>query len=56
VQVTPTSEGQITVPPDAWEAFVEGWKDPWVGLTMNEVIDELRGPTALPTSLRQGHD
>ena len=51
VQVTLTSEGQITIPPDVWEAFVEGWKDPWAGLTMNEVMDELRGPVALPPDM-----
>ena len=36
------------IPPDAWEAFSEGWQDPWSGLIMNEVMDELRGPVALP--------
>ena len=49
MQVTDASEGQITIPPDIWEAFVEGWKDPWAGLTMHEVMDELRGPLALLT-------
>jgi hypothetical protein len=49
VQVTLTSERSITVAPDAWEAFVEGWQDPWSGLTMNEVMDELRGPVAMPS-------
>jgi hypothetical protein len=48
VQVTLSSEGQITVPPDVWEAFVEGWQDAWRDLTMNEVMDDLRGPVALP--------
>ncbi len=51
VQVTLTFEGQITIPPDVWEAFVEGWRDPWAGLTMHEVMDELRGPVALPPDM-----
>ena len=51
VQVTHAFKGQITIPHDAWEAFSEGWKDPWAGLTMNEVMDELRGPVALPPDM-----
>lgn len=37
-----------TIPPHAWEAFSEGWRDPWPALTLNEVMDDLRGPVALP--------
>jgi AbrB family looped-hinge helix DNA binding protein len=37
-----------TIPPHAWEAFSQGWQDPWPGLTLNEVMDDLRGAVALP--------
>jgi AbrB family looped-hinge helix DNA binding protein len=31
------------IPPEAWEEVGKGWKDPWPGMTMDEVMDELRG-------------
>ena len=46
VQVTRVSEPPIIIPPHAWVAFSEGWQDPWPSLTMDEVMDELRGPVA----------
>jgi len=36
------------IPPEAWEALGKGWRDPWPGLAMDEVMDELRGPVELP--------
>lgn len=32
------------VPPEAWEAAAENWKDPWPGRSMGEVMEDLRGP------------
>ncbi|NBQ59157.1 MAG: AbrB/MazE/SpoVT family DNA-binding domain-containing protein [Opitutaceae bacterium] len=39
-----------TIPPQAWEDFAKGWKDPWpAGHTTFEVMDDLRGPMEIPT-------
>lgn len=37
-----------TIPPEAWEAARKNWKDPYPGLTVMEILDELRGPVHLP--------
>ena len=29
----------------------KGWKDPWPDLPMDEVMDDLRGPLALPPKI-----
>ena len=36
------------IPPEAWEQFGQGASDPWAGLTVREILDELRGPVELP--------
>lgn len=36
------------IPPEAWENLRKGWKDPYPGLSVEEVLDELRGPVHLP--------
>lgn len=32
------------ITPEAWEKFREGWVDPWPGMSIEEVMEELRGP------------
>ena len=36
------------IPPHAWDAFVQNWEDPFVGLKTDAVMDALRGPVELP--------
>lgn len=36
----------------AWEEFQKGWKDPWSGLPMDAVMDDLRGPLELPPKMK----
>ncbi|NNC87614.1 MAG: AbrB/MazE/SpoVT family DNA-binding domain-containing protein [Akkermansiaceae bacterium] len=36
------------IAPEAWEEFGRGWKDPWPGRDLGEVLEELRGPVELP--------
>lgn len=47
-ETAPFLKATKTIPPQAWEECVKGWKDPWVGLTTGEVMEELRGPVELP--------
>jgi len=37
------------IPPEAWEEFGREAKDPWEGMDIYEIMDELRGPVELPT-------
>ncbi len=39
-----------TIPPEAWEEFGKGWTDPWPGKSVDEVMNELRGPVELPNT------
>jgi bifunctional DNA-binding transcriptional regulator/antitoxin component of YhaV-PrlF toxin-antitoxin module len=48
MRTTINSKGQITIPADAWEKFGRDASDPWEGLNMTEIMDELRGPIELP--------
>lgn len=36
------------ISPEAWEEFGKNVRDPWGNMTMDEVMDELRGPVELP--------
>ena len=47
-ETAPFLKATKTIPPQAWEEFAKGWKDPWPGLTTNEVMDDLRGPVEIP--------
>jgi AbrB family looped-hinge helix DNA binding protein len=42
-----------TVPPEAWDAFGTEATDPWKGLGILEVLEELRGPVDLPDGGKQ---
>jgi AbrB family looped-hinge helix DNA binding protein len=37
-----------TIQPTAWEEVGKEWTDPWPNLSMAEVMNDLRGPVALP--------
>jgi AbrB family looped-hinge helix DNA binding protein len=47
-ETAPFLKATKTIPAQAWEEFAKGWKEPWPGLTMNEVMDDLRGPVEMP--------
>jgi len=47
-ETAPFLKATKTIPPQAWEEFAKGWKDPWPGLTTTEVMDDLRGPVEMP--------
>lgn len=48
-ETAPFLKATKTIPPQAWEQFGKGWKDPWPAtMTIDEVMDELRGPVELP--------
>jgi AbrB family looped-hinge helix DNA binding protein len=38
------------ISPEAWEEFGKKARDPWGAMTMEQVMDELRGPVELPPS------
>ena len=52
-ETSPFLRATKTIPPQAWEQFGKGWKDPWADMTMAEVMDDLRGPVALPPKTSQ---
>lgn len=47
-ETAPFLKATKTIPPEAWEEFGKGWKDPWPEMAMDEVMDDLRGPVTLP--------
>jgi len=49
-ETAPFLKATKTISPKAWEEFCKGWKDPWVGMSMDEVLNELRGEVALPST------
>jgi AbrB family looped-hinge helix DNA binding protein len=46
-ETAPYLKAVRVIPPEAWEAFGNGWKDPWPGATLHEVMEDLRGPVEL---------
>lgn len=38
------------IPPQAWEDFGKEATDPWQGLEIHEILDEIRGPVEPPPS------
>ena len=48
-ETAPFLKATKTIPTQAWEEFGKGWKDPWPDMTMDQVMDDLRGPVELPS-------
>jgi len=47
-ETAPFLKATKTIPPQAWEEFGREAKDPWEGMDIYEIMDELRGPVELP--------
>lgn len=47
-ETAPFLKATKTISPIAWEEFGREAKDPWEGMTIYEILDELRGPVELP--------
>lgn len=47
-ETAPFLKAVRVISPQAWEEFGKGWKDPWPGLPMEGVMEDLRGPLELP--------
>jgi AbrB family looped-hinge helix DNA binding protein len=47
-ETVPFLKATKTIPPQAWEEFGQGWKDPWPGQSASEVMEDLRGPLEMP--------
>ena len=43
-ETAPFLKATKTIPAEAWEQFGKAATDPWVGMSVLEVMDELRGP------------
>ncbi len=48
-ETAPFLKANKIIPPQAWEEFGKGWKDPWPDMTMEQMMDDLRGPVELPS-------
>ena len=49
-EATPYLKATKVIKPEAWDNFGSAAIDPWPGLDVNEVLEELRGPVELPAS------
>lgn len=47
-ETAPFLKATKTIPPQAWKEFGREAKDPWEGMDISEIMDELRGPVGLP--------
>lgn len=47
-ETAPFLKATKTIPPEAWAEFGREAKDPWEGMDIYAVMDELRGPVELP--------
>lgn len=52
-ETVPFLKATQTIAPEAWEQFGGEAVDPWKGLDLQEVMEEVRGPVALPTSKKR---
>ena len=52
-ETAPFLKATKTIAPEAWEQFGGEAVDPWKGLDLQEVMEELRGPVALPASKKR---
>ena len=49
-ETTPFLKATKSIAPDAWKQFGSEASDPWGGMDMLQVMDELRGPVELPAA------
>ena len=47
-ETAPFLKATKTIPTEAWEQFGKAATDPWEGMSVLEILDELRGPVELP--------
>jgi AbrB family looped-hinge helix DNA binding protein len=52
-ETAPFLKATKTIPAQAWEEFGREAKDPWEGMDIYEIMDELRGPVELPKPKQQ---
>ncbi len=48
-ETAPFIKATKTISTAAWDEFSEGWKEPWPGMTMDQVMDDFRGQVELPS-------
>lgn len=49
---TPFLKAVRVIPDDAWDRFGSGAQDPWENMSLDEVLDTLRGPVELPPAAK----
>lgn len=49
-ETAPFLKATRAIPTEAWEQFGKAATDPWGGLSVLEIMDELRGPVELPAA------
>lgn len=49
----PFIQARKTIPPEAWANLNELWQDPHPDLTVDETLEDLRGPVELPPGERR---
>lgn len=49
-ETAPFLKATRAIPAGAWEQFGKTAADPWEGLSVHEIMDELRGPVELPAT------
>lgn len=49
-ETAPFLKATRAIPAGAWEQFGKTAADPWQGMSVHEIMDELRGPVELPAT------
>ena len=49
-EAAPFLKATKTIPSEAWEQFGRAATDPWAGMEILEIMEELRGPAELPVA------
>jgi AbrB family looped-hinge helix DNA binding protein len=49
-ETAPFLKATKTIPTEAWEQFGKAATNPWGGMSVLEIMDELRGPVELPAA------
>jgi AbrB family looped-hinge helix DNA binding protein len=52
-ETAPFLKATKTIAPEAWEQFGGEASDPWKGLDLHQVMQELRGPVELPETRKR---